>query len=47
MGLVGPPIEMKMRMSCACTLMERGRQRSVYTLDIVEAVFEFDQERRF
>ena len=29
----GPPIDMNMWLSCACTLMERGRRRSVYTLD--------------
>ena len=29
----GPPIDMKMRLSGACTLLERGRRRSVYTLD--------------
>jgi hypothetical protein len=34
-GPGGPPIDMKMRLSCACTLMERGRRRSVYTLDPV------------
>jgi len=35
MGLVDPPIDMKMGLSCGCTLMERGRRRSVYTLDEV------------
>jgi len=34
-GRGGPPIDMKKRLSCACTLMERGRRRSVYTLDPV------------
>jgi hypothetical protein len=29
----GPPIDMKMGLSGGCTLLGRGRRRSVYTLD--------------
>src|SRR5215831_15681610 len=31
----GPPIDMKIGLSLCCTLKERGRRRSVYTLDEV------------
>ena len=43
----GPPIDMKMRLSCACTLMERGRRRSVYTLDQVRPFLSLIGNARF
>jgi hypothetical protein len=47
MGLSGPPIDMKMGLSCACTLMERGRRRSVYTLDEVRPFLSLIGNARF
>ena len=47
MGLSGPPIDMKMGLSCACTLMERGRRRSVYTLDEVRPFLSLVGNARF
>jgi hypothetical protein len=44
---VGPLIEMKMGLSCACTLMERGRRRSVYTLDEVRPFLSLIGNARF
>jgi hypothetical protein len=46
-GRDGPPIDMKMRLSGACTLMERGRQRSVYTLDEVRPFLSLIRNARF
>ena len=43
----GPPIDMKMGLSCACTLMERGRRRSVYTLDQVRPFLSLIRNVRF
>jgi hypothetical protein len=43
----GPPIDMKMGLSCACTLMERGRRRSVYTLDEVRPFLSLIGNARF
>lgn len=43
----GPPIDMKMGLSCACTLMERGRRRSVYTLDPVRPFLSLIRNVRF
>jgi hypothetical protein len=43
----GPPIEMKMGLSCACRLMERGRRRSVYTLDEVRPFLSLIGNARF
>jgi len=34
-------------MSCACTLMERGRQRSVYTLDKLRPFLSLIRNARF
>ncbi len=44
---LGPPIDMKMRLSCACRLMERGRRRSVYTLDQVRPFLSLIRNVRF
>jgi len=38
---------MKMWLSCACTLMERGRRRSVYTLDEVRPFLSLIRNARF
>src|ERR1700730_18371124 len=46
-GPGGPPINMKMGLSCACTLMERGRHRSVYTLDEVRPFLSLVGNARF
>ena len=43
----GPPIEMKMGLSCACTLMERGRRRPVCTLDEVRPFLSLIRNARF
>ena len=43
----GPPIDMKMGLSLACTLMERGRRRSVYTLDEVRPFLSLIGNARF
>ena len=43
----GPPIDMKMRFSCACTLMERGRRRSVCTLDEARPFLSLIRNARF
>ena len=43
----GPPIEMKMECSCGCTLMKRGRRRSVYTLDEVRPFLSLIGNARF
>ena len=43
----GPPIDMKMELSCACTLLERGRRRSVYTLDQVRPFLSLIRNARF
>ena len=42
-----PPIEMKMGLICACTLMKRGRRRSVYTLDQVRLFLSLIRNARF
>jgi regulatory LuxR family protein len=46
-GPDGPPIDMKMRLSGACTLMEGGGQRSVYTLDEVRPFLRLIRNARF
>jgi hypothetical protein len=43
----GPPIDMKKRLSGACTLMERGRHRSVYTLDEARPFLSLIRNARF
>jgi hypothetical protein len=43
----GPPIDVKMGLSGACTLMERGRQRSVYTLDEARPFLSLIRNARF
>lgn len=43
----GPPIDMKMELSGACTLLERGRRRSVCTLDEVRPFLSLIGNARF
>jgi hypothetical protein len=43
----GPPIDMKMGSTCACTLMERDRRRSVHTLDEVRPFLSLIGNARF
>ena len=46
-GPGGPPIDMKMGLSCGCTLLERGRRRSDYTLDEVRPFLSLVGNARF
>jgi hypothetical protein len=43
----GPPIDMKMELSGACTLVERGRRRSVCTLDEARPFLSLIRNARF
>jgi len=43
----GPPIDMKIGLSLWCTLMGRGRRRSVYTLDEVRPFLSLIGNARF
>ena len=43
----GPPIDMKIGLSLCCTLKERGRRRSVYTLDEVRPFVSLIGNARF
>ena len=47
MGLVAHPFDMQMGLSSGYTLLERGRRRSVYTLDELRPFLSVVRNTRF